>query len=120
MAGQTAPPVDFACSGAGLKVSGELWIAAKPEYDALGGKHVVGRRVYFDRRLAGTSTWTADYFSVVTDGTAAPDDNWSTSFGASTTSSVSYEFRSHFKGDNGGALEGVYGSIFKLTWSSAC
>jgi hypothetical protein len=106
------------CYGSALSASGRLAIKVdSANYGKLSGNTLASRTVYFDRRLAGTTTWTVDYGSVVS--TTAGADNWAKSFTASGSSgSTTYEFRAHYKGDGG--VDGDYSPTISLTWSNPC
>ena len=104
----------FACKGQTIRVSGRLEIKADPNYGPLGGNPLSLRTLFFDRRLVGTTTWTANYAS--TSVSNAGGNNWTASFGSLT--GASYEFRGRYAGET--AVVGVNTPIFTLTWSNGC
>lgn len=107
-----------ACTGYGVTVTGRLAIKTDSAYQALTNNPLTNRTLSFDRRPVGGS-WTTDVTS--TAATSASGDNWAKTF--SSSSSVTYEFRGHFRGVGEGGevgLDSSYTPIFKITWSSAC
>jgi hypothetical protein len=110
--------VTATCFGSALSLSGRLGIKVDAtNYGKLSGNTLASRTVFFDRRLAGTTTWTADYASVTT--SSASTDNWAKSFSASGSSgATTYEFRAHYRGESG--VDSDYSPTISLTWSNPC
>jgi hypothetical protein len=106
------------CYGSALSLSGRLAIKVDAtNYGKLSGNTLASRTVYFDRRLAGATTWTIDYGSVTT--STGSSTNWAKSFTASGSSGVTtYEFRAHYKGEGG--VDGDYSPTVSLSWSNPC
>jgi hypothetical protein len=106
------------CYGAGLTVSGRLAIKSDANYGVLSNNTLSARTVSFDRRLMGTTTWTVDYASTLSDSSSS--SNWvkTFSFFSPTRGAITYEYRAHFKGESG--VDADYSPTFALTWSNPC
>jgi hypothetical protein len=106
------------CYGVMVPVSGRLAIKSTTSYQELSGNALAGRVVSFDRRVAGTTTWTTDVATTTTT-TGATGNNWTEGFsGSGTGPSVTYEFRAHFAGEAG--VDAGYSPIFTMRWGRAC
>lgn len=83
------------CQHLPLVVNGRAQVVDNPEYLALGGNPLIGRRIYVDRRPAGTTTWQ-QLSSTLVDATGG--NNFSVTL---ISESVPFEYRFRFNDDDG-------------------